>query len=1177
MLVIPDWLSLRTIQSNDCPLLLDFATEANAQIFAEIDLEMLRRCSLSKTDLPTFFKLVRLLGLYGVSFDGTLSRYSRPSNRNPVLIDIPYGDDRSLHESSLDRNAVIFLNTLTLKRMDSLRGLGLDILCELIQADINALIPSIMQEGGRIVDDPSMLQYFYAPPCASTIETEPQLDLHSEPESEPVAELEPDLIVESKSPKIKEPTVIPYHLIALSETAIDHLNLNVRAFNVLTRNKIRTIGQLAKLSPEQILSFKNSGKHTLQNINSQLEAFLSPEQLLYLRMGTTPDNAADLTPHPLIDAQPQVNLAELVGEELVSKLQECHLADLSKLRTLSAASLILLLGQTEGLNAWFLINNTEPTEGEALLGLETPEYDPADLLTCNQKNNPLFQLIKSAPFSKETKTQLEQNRYTYLWQIYLPNVASVINDIGYKAWAEVSAYAFKIGLRALPLSLSLTQCLLTQLMHICLQLDERLPQILDARNLKIFYERRLSSSGKPTLDELGRKYNVTRERIRQIEARSVKTIQAAFSPLLIPIKKPIGELVLYNGGVIEWTTCVLPAENRETLNVLMDILNIDIVFDEQIDLIWHRQLHHAITESGSTIYELIAHRVCQALKSNLDLVSQEHINDCAADTLNELAPNRSTQPIPATISNLIAAEVTKNYFVLIDNRSLRKKAVSLFELVTHEFGRQYPNGAAIYKSGDEIWQTLCAVIPGLEKRGGPRYIQQVLTRDPDILLWDTGFYIHKQNINPDPQLVHELINDCINEFDKGIPDLKVHLVFDRKKTALIKGGIPTCAALYSLMRCVAHDRLNLTDYPRIRDASAAIKHLKQTELVEQYVKQNSPVSKKQIIKHFADRGWKLYETEQTLSRCTGVVRIGPNFLHVTDIQVSDDALKTLASKIEEELEQLAHFNIRHIRAKYPILWNAVCNRNLDAHSMEKLLSNLPYVKFKFNRLQVTLEDSIDRALSKEISEWVRAYGSYVSVDQLEKEFCHQRGYKQGSIKLALNWADLLTCYKNCYVHPEILGCSPETIEAVKQTLLDASESRAKEHLAHMPFDWFLKNYYSKLPQLNEPFEWNTQLLISITEQLDIAFVFHEAFVLKDNDFDVDDFDDLIGYLIGMVFNDYRIDLKKIENYAKAQGLLDLGATLRRDDVFFDGSSVELIDEGQAVMLSAIGRQRYTRV
>ncbi|MBY0358211.1 MAG: hypothetical protein K2W82_09445 [Candidatus Obscuribacterales bacterium] len=1202
MLVIPDWLSLRTINPDDCSLLLDFANEFGIHSFADIDVDMLRTCTLAKTDLPTFFKFVRLLGLYGASFAGSLSRYSRPTTHNPVLIDFPIGDNRLLHESSLDRNAVIFLNTLTLKRMDSLRGIGLDILAEVIQADISGLIPAINYEGGRIIDDSSMLQYFYAQPCTSPMEPqsdEPRECFHvlqrnnKNPDgTSQVVCSDCGHVISDSGPVVKESIqaypqqsepllVIPYQLTVLAEKSIQHLDLNVRAFNILTRNRIATVGQLAKLTAEQIRSYKNCGLDTLKHINERLESFLTSEQLLSLRFGTVPTHDGDQTPHRVIEEPevdlPKVDLKELLGDELAANLDDCALDDITKLRALPAASFILLLGKDTGLKAWSLVNNTQPSLDEPMLGLEAPESDPADPSSCSQAENPLFQQIKSAPFSNDTKSALERNGYTYLWQIYAPQVRQVVIDLGHRAWAETSSYAFRIGLRTLPLKLSSTECLLHQLMHICLQVEAKLPQILDHRNLQIFRERRLSSTGKPTLDELGRKYNVTRERIRQIEARSVKTIQRSFSPLLSPIKKPISDLILQHGGVMEWTTCVMHVDHREILNVLMDVLDIEVFFDEQIDLIWHRDLHHAITESGSNIYELIAHRISKNLKTSVDLVSHDQIIESAATTLTEIASQKSRQQISTQVISAIGAAVTKNYFVETQLGSFRKKDVGLFELVTYEFSRQFPTGAFIYKSGEQIWQTLCAVIPGLEKRGGPRYIQQVLTRDHDILLWDTGFYIHKQNINPDMQLVHELISDCINEFDKVIPDLKVHLLFDRKKARLIKGGIPTSAALYSLMRCIAHDRLILDDYPRIRDASAAVKNLKQTELVEQFVKENSPVSKKQILKYFGERGWRPYETENTLSRCGDIVRIGTNFLHITHIQVSNDALDALILKIEQELEQLAHFNIRHIRAKYPILWNAVCNRNLDPHSMEKLLSNLQHVKFKVTRLQVTLENSIDRALSKEISEWIRAYGNYVSVEQLEKEFCQQRGYKQGSIKMALYWSDLLCCYKNCYVHAETIGCTPETLDLVKQTLLDASDCRAKDRLPHVSFDWFLTNYFSKLPPLNDPFEWNTQLLISIIEQLDIAYVFHEAFVLKDNDFDVDDFDDLIGYLIGMVFDNYRIDLKKIENYTKAQGLLDLGAGLRREDVFFDGSSVELIDEGQSVMLSSIGRQRYTKV
>ena len=1141
MLVIPDWLALRPFRPDDCSLLVDFANQFGIQSFSEIDLEMLRNSTLSTEDLPTFFKLVRVLGLYGVEFSGALTRYSRPAGRNPILLDFPNGDSRLLQESSLDRRAVISLNSFTIKRLDSLRGLGLDLLSDLIQVEIDDLMPGVLSQGGRIVDSPSSLQYFYAPPEPPVVPVlEPE-----EPEPEP------------SPPIVGSP--IPF-----SQSSIQILGLGVRAVNVLMRNRITTVGELAQLSTEEILAFKNCGKDTAKQIADRLAEFVSTGHL----------NIKEIAPQEQhqYSSEEYEALKQKFDPAVLAILEELALDNYSKLRAVSFGTFVLLIGKEKGVQTWSLINNTTVSDDQ-FIGLNGERTDPS-LFTCPINENPLFDQIQSMSLSQSTKSALQANGYNFFWQVCFVPPKELAKRFDIRIWDEFLAHALRAGITNIPLQVNPAECLVSQILRTTIEFEKRLPEILNPREFEVFSERRLSAS-KPTLDELGRKHNVTRERIRQIEARALKSIQRAYAPILLPLKREVSELLFNSGSVTEWHNYVLPVETRNTINHLFDILEFAIQVDEHANLIWHGPFLQAIADSDSSVYELIAQEATSNLESQLSFLSFEDIRESAAAILAEFSTGSTVVPSDAVI-DLVAAETIHQHFTQVSDNSYRRKTVAFIDLVPHEFGQCFPKGAFIYKAGEEIWATLCAAIPGLEKRGGARYMQRVLTDDKNILFWDTGFYIHKQHVNPDMTLVDEIIADCIAEFDNGIPDLKIHLLFDRKKQKLIAGGIPTSAALYSLMRLVEPPRLDLGEYPRIRDVATAAENLKQTDLVEQYVKENSPVSKHRIAKHFTERGWRQSEIEQTLSRCTGIMRVGTNYVHVDEINVSNDAVKKLVAKIEEELKLLAHFNVRHLRSKYPILWNAVCDRNLDPHSMEKVLSTVVNPNFKISRLQVSLESTEEKGLSKEITDWVKAVGDYVSMDQLEKEFSHQRGYKPQSIRIALYWSELLCCYERCYVHPEVIGCTASTVETIKQILLDASRQRAKEHLPHVPYSWLIDKYYSQLPPLNEPFDWTIQLLNSIAEPLDIAHIFYQAYVLKENDFHVGDFDDLIGYIIGTIFGDYRSDIKKIENYAKSQSLIDLGATLRKDELFFDGSSVELIEEGQAIMLSAIGRQRYIR-
>lgn len=53
-----------------------------------------------------------------------------------------------------------------------------------------------------------------------------------------------------------------------SEAPIDELNLSVRAYNILMRNKIKTIGDLKSLTSEELKEIKNLGIRGFEEIES---------------------------------------------------------------------------------------------------------------------------------------------------------------------------------------------------------------------------------------------------------------------------------------------------------------------------------------------------------------------------------------------------------------------------------------------------------------------------------------------------------------------------------------------------------------------------------------------------------------------------------------------------------------------------------------------------------------------------------------------------------------------------------------------------------------------------------------------------------------------------------------------------------------------------------------------
>jgi DNA-directed RNA polymerase subunit alpha len=67
----------------------------------------------------------------------------------------------------------------------------------------------------------------------------------------------------------------------LNETPIEELDLSVRAFNCLKANDIATVGQLLTKKEEELLSLRNFGRKSLDEIKEKLveKGFIKPEEM----------------------------------------------------------------------------------------------------------------------------------------------------------------------------------------------------------------------------------------------------------------------------------------------------------------------------------------------------------------------------------------------------------------------------------------------------------------------------------------------------------------------------------------------------------------------------------------------------------------------------------------------------------------------------------------------------------------------------------------------------------------------------------------------------------------------------------------------------------------------------------------------------------------------------------
>jgi|GEM_PF-3823564 len=105
-------------------------------------------------------------------------------------------------------------------------------------------------------------------------------------------------------------------------TALEVLDLPVRAHNALVRGDIKTIGQLASMSDQDLFKVRNLGSKSLIDIRQRLETFLENHPL-------QPVQESSATSVELLELEPVKLTSSLIEQEVLSRTDHVPLKDIS--------------------------------------------------------------------------------------------------------------------------------------------------------------------------------------------------------------------------------------------------------------------------------------------------------------------------------------------------------------------------------------------------------------------------------------------------------------------------------------------------------------------------------------------------------------------------------------------------------------------------------------------------------------------------------------------------------------------------------------------------------------------------------------------------------------------------------------------------------------------------------
>ena len=341
-----------------------------------------------------------------------------------------------------------------------------------------------------------------------------------EPEPEPETPA-----VESLPPQPPSPPPDP--------TPIDVLGLSIRSHNALRRENITTIGQLVRMSDEEIKGVRNIGPKSLAEIQKKLQAYLFANPALATRL----EKALAQQKEPPVGTP----LAELdIPREVQGELQAVGIRSIEEVVGYSEEELLLQLGL--GYSNVFILKQglSQRDLALALKPILQPLVESSTLNALDQRGVPLDEISITRLALPETwEETLRRTDFGNVQELAMasghvlevanflrrPDIVSKIQSRlnRYLAWLieqDDTAWADEVAGRGIsPLyRLELAETSLETLI-------EELLSPLTSRQMQVILWRYGLDGEELNLGEVGDRLDLTRERVRQIQNKALDILK----------------------------------------------------------------------------------------------------------------------------------------------------------------------------------------------------------------------------------------------------------------------------------------------------------------------------------------------------------------------------------------------------------------------------------------------------------------------------------------------------------------------------------------------------------------------------------------------------------------------------------------------------------------------------
>jgi len=1150
LFIIPEWLKYRKIHKKELREVQELFGDKQDPVLGDLTVDLLKRYYHSKAKVE-FFKVVRVLGFYGIHFFGKLSGYSGSYTLEPEVLFVPFKDYEKKITDYIGMPSSVLLTSLGLEILGQLHG-----------------VPILSLE--KILDCTSSVEDFFSVIPATVISATPDFFL-------PIQQKHSVQQIGQEYSEEKENTL---------GQSIKILSLSARSYSCLLHKGVTTIGGLVKLNPQELLQTKNFGRKSLREISDELLRY-NLQIGLEIQEPRLVDQIVEL---------PEEHFALPVGilglsVRATNCLQESNIITLGQLLQLSRSDLLALpnlggktLEELKKKIRTVRINNTLSTQlslfiSDTMIGIDLDDNKIlADLSTS----------INNLTLPVRTRNVLDEQKIEYVWQLVQLTEKNILKlkNFGRKSLQELKEKLSGLGLY---LGVSFTpdqiekiqsfeetvsaQDLDARFSQIILELQCETISFLSKRENQIVHERLWPTAVKKrTLEEIALDWLVSRERIRQIEKKARKRILQQYRKDLNTVTSTITKAVssCEELTVISQLPLQLHVTNLRDQRIVTELF---LLVNEHLHFDWKSDL---ISGKG----EEWINQICQSIRKNVQkisedkLFSEETLSTAITQMISHNKFNITNLKIPLINKVKEREKITSSGGLLCFGRiNKQDKIVQAFESC-------FPEGLKIHKKRDFLLKTLQEYDSKTYRRTNPRSIIARLADHPDIFLWGRGFYVHRKTVHYKTELVRRTSDWIIRRFDQGHQKFQIDLPFNYFKEEMVQGGIPNEYALYTLIRNLDNSRIGQRKFPSLVDQQS------ETDIYETVVEElenylfvaKRGISATDLKKEFIEnRGWKDYRLQLCLSSNSENIYpwLNHSYIHIEYLQIDYDKLDELVEAIHSKLQAIqGAYSMKGAKQELQVLWHQVCP-DAPVPTMVKLIRSVNSTGLEINHYLVSLhhdEEVEVISLAAEIEDYFLKENREVSTLELKKEFQKKRGWSDNQYYGAIRKSTLFQMGKTSFVHPSTIEWNSGLYEEVHAVLSVNLQNKNNDGIPHIILSEIIDDYL--LPELPNGIEWTIELLISTSEKKNNFLFFDDACTFAGNQFDIEDLDDMIAFLMSQSFEYNMEKQKKVARLLWREGIIASGRAIPKKEVFFPESSIVYLPDSDEITLSQIGEERY---